>query len=466
MPCRRGGETLAVTSTGESVNLTQEQILALAPDTVSAAAGKKLAAPKTWKNLGLSERAVWGECQGSALYQVRTDLSDLAVKCSCPSRKFPCKHGLGLLLMFAANPKTFAPGSEPEWVSDWISKRAQTAAKKEAKAEAAEKKEETPQDIKAREKRVAKKEERVLEGIEGLQLFLSDLVRNGLAGLETKGPSFWENQAARLVDAQVPGFARRLRNLAELPGSFPDWPERLLAEIGKTSLLIQAYRRQDQLDPDLRAEVRQLAGFTVGQEDVLAGPDIVRDTWTVLGLFIEDDDRLRTQRTWLTGEKSGRRALNLQFSAGPRVPFAMTFIPGTRFDAALAFYPGSYRLRALVKERYSEPSRIQQLPLAGSAGDLFDQYASALARQPWIDRFPAVLSNAMPLPAAAGAWHVATSDGNMIPLVPGAHWRMLALSGGHPAAIAGEWNGHTLLPLGMVTDGVYGVLWTQGEQSG
>ncbi len=44
-----------------------------------------------------------GLCQGSGRqpYQARVDLAEPAFKCSCPSRKFPCKHGLALLLLFA-----------------------------------------------------------------------------------------------------------------------------------------------------------------------------------------------------------------------------------------------------------------------------------------------------------------------------------------------------------------------------
>ena len=84
--------------------LSTDQVLALAPDTSSVAAAKKLAKPGAWRNLGQSESALWGECQGSALYQTEVALSDLATKCSCPSRKFPCKHALGLLLIAAASP--------------------------------------------------------------------------------------------------------------------------------------------------------------------------------------------------------------------------------------------------------------------------------------------------------------------------------------------------------------------------
>src|SRR5213082_3012500 len=84
------------------MNLTIEQVTALAPDASSAAAAKKLATPAAWRGLGQSAAALWGECQGTALYQVRVALADLTAKCSCPSRKLPCKHSLGLLLLLAA----------------------------------------------------------------------------------------------------------------------------------------------------------------------------------------------------------------------------------------------------------------------------------------------------------------------------------------------------------------------------
>src|SRR5579884_1283819 len=114
--------------------LTSEQVLAQAPDASSASAGKKLASTKQWRNLGRNEEALWGECQGSALYQVRVDLSDLAVKCSCPSHKFPCKHGIGLLVLAASNPSLLPSAEPPEWVADWLAKRSAAAAQREAKA--------------------------------------------------------------------------------------------------------------------------------------------------------------------------------------------------------------------------------------------------------------------------------------------------------------------------------------------
>ena len=109
---------------------SNDQVLTLAPDSSSAAADKKLANAKSWQNLGQNADALWGECQGSALYQVRVDLSTLTITCSCPSRKRPCKHGLGLLLLEVSTPKSVPDSEPPEWVTSWLAKRAANSKRK------------------------------------------------------------------------------------------------------------------------------------------------------------------------------------------------------------------------------------------------------------------------------------------------------------------------------------------------
>ena len=47
------------------MNWTTEQILALAPDSASAKAGKELAAAREWETLGANEQTAWGSLQGS-----------------------------------------------------------------------------------------------------------------------------------------------------------------------------------------------------------------------------------------------------------------------------------------------------------------------------------------------------------------------------------------------------------------
>lgn len=440
------------------MNLTADQVLALAPDPASAAAGRKLASPRAWQSPGRSDRALWGECQGSALYQVRVDLSDLSAKCSCPSRKFPCKHALGLMLLSVSEPNAVAASEEPEWVRDWLERRASAVARKE--------KEKEPQeaDPKAQEARAEKRHERVRRGLEGLEVWLADLARNGLAVLEGQPPAFWEAQAARMVDAQAPGLAARLRRMAGLPGSASDWPARLLRDLGRLSLLAHAFGRLHELDPLLREDVRRLVGFSLSQEEVAAAGETVTDRWAVVGQRTDDDDRVRVQRNWLLGEATGRHALVLQFAVGESSPFPALFVHGASFEGDLAFWPGAWPQRALVKERRGTPETLGELPPVpgtASVSDFLETVAGALARLPWVDRFLCALRGAIPVPGS-DAWRIVDRDGAELPLARGDHWLLLALSGGRPVDLVAEWDGDELTPLGVLAGGVYHPLGRSG----
>src|SRR5579884_2253853 len=118
-----------------SLGLTPDQVLARAPDAASANAGKQLSHPSSWRDLGQNQEVIWGECQGSALYQVRIERATFTVVCSCPSRKQPCKHGLGLLLLAAEQENAIAVRVDPpNWVTAWLSKRVAAKAAKETRA--------------------------------------------------------------------------------------------------------------------------------------------------------------------------------------------------------------------------------------------------------------------------------------------------------------------------------------------
>src|SRR5215203_3587194 len=395
-------------SVGErvSADMTSEDVAALAPDAKVAAAGRKLGAPKSWESPGRSDDALWGECRGSAVYQVRVDLSDLAVKCSCPSRKHPCKHGIGLLFLHLETPLPTAPA--PDWVTDWLASR---AASTKARKSAGKRKEAVP-DPEAKEKRARKRLSRVAAGLETLDLWTEDLVRDGLATAGTRPVSFWETQAKRMVDAQASGVAARLRHLSGLPDSSPDWPGKLLDGLGRLALLSEAFRRLDSLDESLAESVKAEVGISLSQEEVLERGENVSDGWIVLGQRTGDEGRLKARRTWLLGTDSRRYALILQFAASG-APFAEGFVSGTVVEAELAFYPGAIPLRAVVPLLYG------------------------------------------------GRWLVCDRDGGVLPLAGGEHWSLLSLSGGHPVDLAAEWDGEVLLPLGVVAGGTYRMI--QGD---
>lgn len=434
-------------------SLSVAQIQALAPDAASIAAGKKLGRATSWQNLGHSDAAVWGECQGSALYQTRVALADFASKCSCPSRKFPCKHAIGLLFVVAESPGALTSGAAPDWVVGWLEKRGSAQESKKARAEAAAEK---PVDEVAQAKRARKRHDNVLAGLDQLDAWMSDLIRQGLSRVRAEPPSFWESQARRMVDAQAPGLASRIRRMGEREGVGESWAQRTLHELGATMLLTHAYRRLDRLEPGLAADVRRLLGYSLDQVEVIAHGDVVEDDWVVLAEVTHEEERVRVQRAWLRGEACARTAMILQFAAGPTGRFAETFVGGTRFRAGLAFWPSAYPQRALVVERKGAIETVRVPPPVASISACLDRFAVGLGRLPWLERDLFALERVVPLtPEADGTSGVIVDDADRaLALVGKDHDVLLALSGGRPLTLLGEWDGYALSPL---------VVW-QGER--
>jgi hypothetical protein len=460
------------------ISFTEAQAQSLITDPGTLKRGQELLKPAKWANMGRTDTAAWGECAGSGSkpYLTGIDLTEPAFKCSCPSRVFPCKHGAGLLLLMARQPELLAGTTPPTWLNEWLEKRQQTQEKKTGKAPAAAKEAEAaepaakaspgndapsppergpgaevpaaPAGLTVDPRRLA----RMAAGAEELVAWLEDLVRAGLATLDQQPASFWESQAARLVDNQLPGLAGTVRELATLRHAHADWPARLLGRLGELYLLVRTFQNLPRLSPDARPDVLQQVGVNLKKEDLLATAAPVADTWRVLGQFRWDEDRLTARRTWLLGRRTGRMALILEFSFGGQ-PFSTPFIPHGSYLGELAFYPGLLPLRATpVNVRFDGTVPPDAVPPGQSISQLLHGYADALARQPWLREWPATLSQVLPTPLPDGSWqlHHATESG-VVPLRLSEDtdigWQLLAESGGQPLTLFGEWDGRAFRPL-------------------
>jgi hypothetical protein len=430
--------------------LSAEQILALSPDDASAKAAKGLQAPAKWPTLGRDEASIWGECQGSGSkpYQVIIDVSGPSFKCTCPSRKFPCKHGLALYLLLAQKESSFTSREQPAWVKEWLGARQQRAEKQaDKKAAQAEGKAEAPADPAAIAKREAKRLDRITGGARDLERWMADLVRHGMADLPAKPAAFWRDTAARLVDAQATGLAAGVRQLESAVSSGDGWQQRALLHMGRLQLLTEALQRLDTLPEPLQREVRSSAGWTADREEVIAAGDSVEDVWQVLGVSHEENEKLWERRVWLHGGRSRRLALLLDFSHGAR-RFEQGFVSGMSVKATLSFFPGTSAIRALLVEgpQASQPS-VPIEPVATWDTALAD-VAQVLARNPWQSRFPILLHHATPV-RRERRWFARDADSREAPLRVNDDdgWQLLALSGGHPLAIFGEWHGDRWRPL-------------------
>ena len=414
-------------------------MLALAPDTSSQRAAGRLADAAPWSRWGTSGDLLWGACAGSgqAPYQVAVDLAGPAYRCSCPSRKFPCKHALGLLLNWAGGrvpEQAEPPGPERAWQASRAARLSATTAATETRKTPAVK------DAAAAARRSQRRAQRVAAGLAELQMWLCDQVRAGLSGLPgAGGHQHAEQIAARMVDAQAPGVANALRRLSPIPGSGDGWPGRLLAGYAQLHLLARAYGRLDDLPSGLGAVVRSRVGFAVTREDVLASP-AAADRWLVLAVRDVDEPPIPARRIWLRGRDTGRFALLVLYAVQGNFSGVKdaALTAGSELHADVHYYPGQPPLRAVIGARRAKATAAPPAA-AGDVAALLSGWAAALAQDPWLTEWPAVLAGT---PVQAGErWYLADSSGGALPLLGRESlWRLLAVSGGHPVTVAGEWS--------------------------
>jgi hypothetical protein len=446
--------------------LTRASIEAMAPDQSALKAAAGLLKPAKWPLRAASGGLVWGECQGSGAnpYRVAADLDDPGSKCTCPSRKFPCKHALALMWMHVDDPAGFPPGDVPDWVQEWMGRRRRgaggAAASNSAPAKSlavAETESATPvarEDPASVARRQAAAARRAIDtlrlvsaGLDDLDLWIADQLRTGLAAFVAEASERCRRIASRLVDAKAGALASRLdeapSRLMALPAQ--ERADAAIAELGKLTLAARAWRAAPD-DPELRREVVA----TETREEVLADARAERSasTWEVLG------ERVATRRdglvqvaTWLLnlGEQGPRFALLLDYfpaSAGRR---SGAFADGQRLRAELAFYPARFPLRAVIVSRAADPPGDEiPWPAAPWPKDPLRQHADALLASPWRLETPLLLPpGRVAIDGAKRAWWLSEGDVALPLEGPPAE---VAL-GAAFEAVAGVWTGARLQPL-------------------
>nr|WP_078495792.1 hypothetical protein [Streptomyces sp. LaPpAH-108] len=335
-----------------------------------------------------------------------------------------------------------------------------------------------PADPEAARRRAERRERRVTTGVTELEQRLADLLRGGLASAEQAGYALWDETAARMVDAQAPGLATKVRELGAIPASGPGWPARLLEECALLHLLGQGWLHRDRLPDALAATVRSRLGLPASAE----GPPL-RDHWLVLAQYDTADPKLTVRRIWLHGTGSGRTRLLLSYGAAGRAP-ELSLPVGHTLEADLTVFPGAGQLRAALGERYTPPAPATTRPEGLTTAQAAARYGDALREDPWLDTVPVTLEAVVPVPdERPGAWQLADAEtksaeaeSRPAPVDPGAGppgvgpgtdapeatsalpltptfltrpalWRLIALSGGIPLTVFGELGHRGFTPL-------------------
>ncbi len=201
------------------MEITKAFIASFAPDSSSFSNGESLVRKGNFIKLckDTENTVIFGECSGSGSkpYFVSVDFinpeSPIA-RCSCPSRKIPCKHAIGIMIAFADG-KAFAEAEIPE---DIKSKREKIQKREEKQQKTAESDDSLDAPKKAKKTNaaaLAKKIQSQLEGLSIAESLIITIVRDGFGGANAKTNAEIEKQARQMGDHFLPGVQQELLDL-------------------------------------------------------------------------------------------------------------------------------------------------------------------------------------------------------------------------------------------------------------
>lgn len=447
----------------------------LAPDQSSLGAAKKLLNTSHWPMLGQSDshHSIWGQCKGSGAnpYLTMADVVDHGYKCTCPSRKFPCKHVLALLWMYSQSPAQFIAAEPTEWVHEWLARRrrpsgennkastlvaSDEAAKPSKSIAMTDVTEAKPElDEQSLQRKQAQQQQRaeqlaiqtqhaLLDGLQELDLWIQDQLRTGILELNKALRERTRRIAARMVDAKASALASRIDELTSLVRDVPpeQQPPRILQELGCWLLLSRAF----QLDPTDCDAKRALVG--VESRTNLIANDVGQVTFQ--GRWLCIGEQISNRRDGLISHSSYLWPLDSPDSK-PMVNAAhlQDFYPaatgrrqgslraGSLFDATVQFYPSRWLQRATL---------MDFKPIESSARDwntlpcIDIRRIFVLARQqlPWLEHICAPVGPCQLQQDAQGHFWL-TTDAGVLPL---AGHDFPAVIGGDLYNAAVRWDGH------------------------
>jgi hypothetical protein len=456
----------------------------LAPDQASLSAAVKLKKSGLWPVLGFDAGGtIWGECQGSGAspYRVVCSEADYGFKCTCPSRKFPCKHTLALMWM-RSEAFPFVQGPAPNWVDDWLARRRpgattpkQAAASDRVKARTAQAETAAPaiEDPKAtvrsaaqRERNRVEREASILVGLDELDTWISDALQTGLAAFMPLAAERCRKIVQRLVDAKAPGLAGLVERMPAdvFFAPEPARTDRLIERLAQLHLIASAYRNQDRLSDTAKADVRQVVGWQTTREALLADAESlrVRDRWMVVNTVVDvQADKLRRLETWLSRVGEG---------PAPRFAVLIDFVPvslgktgnaytiGDMLEAELVYFRSLAPLRAVIAEQTGPTTTGGPWPRPS------DDVASAVAgltatltARPWSGDMPFAARGARVVGIGSSLSLTDASGAVSLPIRGDEDDLVLPLIGLDDIDVFGCWDGHSLslglceTPLGRWT---------------
>lgn len=436
---------------------TEEQINQLAPNDSTERRARQLATVSRWNNLSTNQLGIWGHCTGSGsqAYQVQIHLTGPKFNCSCPVRKSPCKHSLALLYLYAKSRALFKQDQPPTAIAQWLDRQGAPAPVATAPTPT-KSAEELTKAARAKERRWQQRLDLMQSGIDELEQWLSDLVRQGIANTDATQKSFWDQAAAKMVDAKLPSLGSFLKETYQILRANSDWAALVVQRLGVLYSLTQAFQHREQLPESIAQELYARLGKTTTKAQVIEQGKHQTDTWLVAAVREDEDVEGRTfRKVWLWGLKTNQWALLLEFSFGA-VAYEHNYPLGSTWQGTLAFYSSVYPQRATWVHTEPQPPVEHLIPTVPtlSLDDLLIRYSQALQQHPWLPNTAVALSK-IQVGFNPRQQLLLFQDQQVLPcavLPEATQWTLLAISGGHPVDLIGEWDGQVFLPLSWLDE--------------
>ena len=195
-----------------------------------------------------------------------------------------------------------------------------------------------------------------------------------------------ETAAARLTDAKAGALAERLRQIAALSEQHQN---RRIDELGYVQLLIDLWKKRDQLSPAWRSELDAWIGLSEREEDVLAAGARIEGQFFVLGATEVEADRLRERRTWLWDQSAARSYMLLEFLFGTTRGALLP--PGTQLSGTLSLYSGRAQQRVVLGDTTLQ-TEVSPRSAENFAESLL-AHAAQIARSPFVRRSASCVAN-------------------------------------------------------------------------
>ena len=412
-----------------------------------------LAKSSNWKDLSTNYQVIWGTCTvfEQQHYKVRVHLISGHYQCNCLSKKL-CKHIIAIVLLHLKSSALFKHQILPDSLHKWKLTPDNTYKNNNRAALNQINNHNKIQQNKL--KRWQKRLDLMASGIDTLDIWLSDIVRQGLANVPLEQTSFWDFIASKMMDAKLPAISTYLKETAVLIQHQNDWTELVIKRIGKLYAWISSFNNREKLSVDVQENLYRSLGKIIQKKVVIEQNFVQNDHWLVVGIHQgETIDKQLFRRTWLFGMKSLKMALIEDYSYY-KSPFEFQYSLGSVISSNVYYYDKLPQQRALVEH----PKQINASALINWKGYAnFDQALEAfhhhIIKNPWVNIFPMILDNIAPFLNNQHEIQGKDSENHLIQLhnlSEDSKWQLLAISGGGPICLMGEWDGYKFQPLAIL----------------